>query len=119
MVSSFSQHRSNKGQGLIIYIIILALIAMVVIGITRLLGSRMGDPSSAIDHSANESAGDVTITVSFEADDLYWNNPANGCNQNYTYGMKSGCDDIIDRVHACMAGASGSYCEDYFAVSPR
>jgi len=122
MVPFSSKLKREKGQGLVKYAIIFALVAMVVIGVMRIFGPRTGSSTFGTVNSSLDGvagSGSVGITGSFEADDLYWNNPANGCNTNYTYGTNAGCDDIIDRVQACLAGGTGPYCDDYFAVYPQ
>jgi pilus assembly protein Flp/PilA len=41
----------EKGQGLVEYAIILALIAIIVIAVLRLMGSKLGDTYSTIQNS--------------------------------------------------------------------
>lgn len=121
MFSFSSKSKREKGHGLFKYVMILALIAVIIVGVVKMLGPSIGDTFSTVSASLeNDSAGGhMVITGSFQADDLYWNNSANGCKKNYTYGANPGCDQIADRVQACLAGAIGSYCDDYFAVAPR
>jgi Flp pilus assembly pilin Flp len=119
MFSFSSKSRREQGHGLFKYVMILALIAIVIIGLMKMLGPAIGDTFSTVNVSHGSGSGQIVITGSFQSDDLYWNNPANGCKKNYTYGTNFGCDQIADRVQACLAGATGSYCDDYFAVAPR
>jgi pilus assembly protein Flp/PilA len=44
-------HPNEKGQGLVEYAIILALVAIVVIAVVRLLGPKLGDTYSTIQNS--------------------------------------------------------------------
>ena len=115
MFAFSSKPKLEKGQGLVKYAIILAVVAMMVIGLMRTLGPEIGNTFSTV----SSSSDGASITGSFEVDDLYWNNPVNGCNKDYTYGTNAGCDAIIDKVQACYAGSTGSYCDDYFAVFPK
>jgi Flp pilus assembly pilin Flp len=48
--------KPNKGQGLVEYAVILALVAIVVIGAMRLLGPRVGNSFSTINNSLNVTA---------------------------------------------------------------
>jgi Flp pilus assembly pilin Flp len=113
--------KQEKGQGLVKYAIVLGLIAMVILGVMNMLNPRIGGTLSTINNSPDGVVNNegVVIAGNFQADDLYWNNPANGCKKNYNYGTNTGCDEIVDRVRACLAGGTGPYCDDYFAVSPR
>jgi Flp pilus assembly pilin Flp len=56
MSSFFLRSRPNKGQGLVEYAIILALVAIVVIGAMRLLGPKVGNTFSTVNSSL-----DVTV----------------------------------------------------------
>jgi pilus assembly protein Flp/PilA len=47
----FSNNMKEKGQGLVEYAIILALVAIVVIGSMRILGPKVGDTFSSINNS--------------------------------------------------------------------
>jgi Flp pilus assembly pilin Flp len=121
MFSFSSRSKREQGHGLFKYVMILALMAVIIVGTMKVLGPAIGDTFSTVNASlGNDSGGGhMVITGSFQADDLYWNNPANGCTKGYSYGTNPGCDQIADRVQACLAGAIGSYCDDYFAVAPR
>lgn len=99
MSTFFIIPRSQKGQGLFIYVMFLLFVVMVVIVIMRLFQVSPGG-----------TAG------SYASDYSYWNNPANGCTVNYAYGTNLGCDRIMERVQSCLNGDAGAYCEDYFST---
>ena len=119
MFSFSSKSKREQGHGLFKYVMILGLIAIMMIGVLKMLEPAIGDTFITINTSQESGSGQIVISGSFQADDLYWNNPANGCKKDYFYGAKPGCDAIVDRVQACQAGAIGSYCDEYFAVAPR
>lgn len=120
MSSFISIPKREKGQGFVKYAIVLALVAMVVIVGMRVLGPRVGDGFGPVNSSlADATGGNVIVGGNFQSDDLYWNTPVNGCKVDYVYGTNPGCDNIVDRVKACLAGSTGPYCDDYFAVYPQ
>lgn len=47
----FSNKKNEKGQGLVEYAIILALVAIVVIGVMRVIGPKIGNTFSTINNS--------------------------------------------------------------------
>ncbi len=53
----FSNKKNEKGQGLVEYAIILALVAIVVIGSMRILGPKVGDTFSSINNSLALDSG--------------------------------------------------------------
>lgn len=98
MSSFIVMPKSQKGQGLFIYVMFLLFVVMVVIVVMRLV-----------------HVGPAETAGGYEADYRYWNDPANGCIMDYAYGTNSGCDSIIEKVQACLNGDKGSYCEEYFS----
>jgi len=91
--------KSQKGQGLFIYVMFLLFVVMVVIVVMRLFNADTGVAAGG-----------------YDADYRYWNDPANRCVMDYAYGTNSGCDRIMEKVQACLNGDEGSYCEDYFSA---
>lgn len=53
----FSNHKNEKGQGLVEYAIIVALVAVVVIGVMRVLGPKVGNTFSTIDTALTSGVG--------------------------------------------------------------
>ena len=58
----FSNHKNEKGQGLVEYAIIIALVAIVVIGAMRVLGPKVGSTFSTINNSIPGGAVAVVPT---------------------------------------------------------
>jgi len=56
---------SKKGQGLVEYAIILALVAIVVIAVMRLMGPKVGNVFSSINNSLTIAGGDSAPSGSF------------------------------------------------------
>ncbi len=56
MNSFFSPSKGTKGQGLVEYAIILALVAIVVIAVVRVLGPSIGNTFTSINNSLDNSA---------------------------------------------------------------
>lgn len=110
---------AEKGQGLVEYAIIIAVVAIVVVGAMTLLGPRVGNTFSTIDSSfasvgkGNNAPGEYPglNSPSFVNDLAFYSDPANKCNADYySYGSIPACDAIYDRVRACLDGGSGPYC---------
>ena len=88
MFSFSSNTKKQKGQGLVEYAIILALVAIVVIGVMRMLGPNIGHTFSTINNSLGGEA--ATATWSFAA------------NENGVVNVPAG-------VHEIQYGANGAF----------
>ncbi|MBV6449820.1 MAG: hypothetical protein MHPDNHAH_00533 [Anaerolineales bacterium] len=131
MNSLFIPSGRLKGQGLVEYAIIIALVAIVVIVVMRFTGPKIGDIYSSINDSlaigtdagggSSEEDGNNGLTAAqFVADLAYGLDPNNGC-LPFSYGANPGCDAIYDRVQTCQGGSESPYCaalEDYLEDNP-
>ena len=100
MFSLTSKSKREKGQGLVEYAIILALVAIVVIGAMRVLGPTIGNTFSTINSSLpGGSAGTVqTFTKGGTATN-------SACSAKYSDGYATG----IGYHTACYSPSQGAF----------
>jgi Flp pilus assembly pilin Flp len=98
MKSFLSPSRMNRGQGLVEYAIILSLVAIVVIGVMKLLGPKVGNTYSSIDNSLAADVGaDVGVDEPVDTGD--WTFAAN----------ENGVVNVPGGVYQIQYGANGQY----------
>lgn len=102
MNSFFSPSKQIKGQGLVEYAIILALVAIVVIAVVRVMGPNVGNTFSTINNSLPGESAVIENDGDDEPDG--WTFAAN---ENEVVNVPSGNYEI-------QYGANGQYFYQYF-----
>ena len=94
--------RTDRGQGLVEYAIIIALVAVIVIVVVRVVGPKVGNTFSTINNSL---PGDTALSGG-DGDDGggTW---TSGSGENSSFNLPSGYYEV-------QYGASGSYYYRYF-----
>lgn len=65
---SFSFSKTNRGQGLVEYAILIAFVAVIVIAVIRLIGPKVGNTFSTINASLGQSSGEDFVHVANEGE---------------------------------------------------
>lgn len=99
MNSFLSPSRQSKGQGLVEYAIILALVAIVVIAVVTLLGPKIGNTYSNIDDTLSTDADPDVVPDGGDEDPGGW---VFGTDENGVVNVPSG-------VYQIRYGADGQY----------